>query len=180
MVAEIDPVVTKTAHNEFWLDQTPRIETVVDDARNALRQAARQSFDVIVGDAFHDIVIPPHLVTKEFFQLVASRLKDDGIYLMNVVDHRQEPRLALSILKTLQSAFGKIEVWVSNEPGERATFVLAAIRAATPYASLPSRNNPGVQFLRLSKATLNSYAEGLSAMVLTDDHVPVNRLIGVQ
>ncbi len=180
VVAEIDPVVTRTAQNEFWLDRTPHITTVVDDARNALKRVASQSFDVIVGDAFHDIVIPPHLVTKEFFQLVASRLKDNGIYLMNVVDHRQRPRLALSIFETLQSAFDEVEVWVSNEPGERATFVLAAVRAATPYSLLPSRNSLGVQFIRLSKATLDRYAEGLSAMVLTDDHVPVNRLIGVQ
>ncbi len=180
VVAEIDPIVTTTAVNELWLSRTDRITTVVDDARNALRNAQRGRFDVIIGDAFHDIVVPPHLVTREFFELVASRLKGDGIYLMNVVDHRHRPRLALSIYRTMQQAFERVEMWVSNEPGARSTFVLAAVRAKTPYASIASRNTPGVQFLRLDTADTDKNADKLSAILLTDDHAPVNRLIGVQ
>ncbi|MGI9524607.1 MAG: fused MFS/spermidine synthase, partial [Hyphomicrobiaceae bacterium] len=95
-VAEIDPHVTKAAHAELWLEPSPRIKTVFDDARTALRHTKKGSFDVIIGDAFHDIVVPPHLVTLEFFELTASRLHDTGIYLMNVVDHRRRPRLVLS------------------------------------------------------------------------------------
>ncbi|MGI9522166.1 MAG: fused MFS/spermidine synthase [Hyphomicrobiaceae bacterium] len=179
-VAEIDPVVTQTAHSELWLKKTPRITTLIDDARNALRQSPDRSFDVIVGDAFHDIVIPPHLVTHEFFELVAARLKKDGIYLMTVVDHRHRPRLALSIYRTLQSVLERIEIWVSNEPGVRSTFVLAAVREATPYSTLPSRNSPGVHFLRLERSKIERHAKKISAMVLSDDHAPVDHLIGVQ
>jgi spermidine synthase len=31
-------------------------------------------YDVILGDAFTDVVVPVHLITREFFELAADRL----------------------------------------------------------------------------------------------------------
>ena len=180
-VAEIDPEVTRIAETEFWLGRSDRIATMPEDARTALQKFAPDRFDVIIGDAFHDIVIPAHLVTHEFFVLVRSRLKPNGIYLMNVVDHRLRPRLALSILESMKAALGNVEIWASNEAGARATFVLAGgLQAATPYAALPSRNNPGVRFLRVSPEKLELLSKRVRAMVLSDDYAPVDWLIGVE
>ena len=179
-VAEIDPEVTAIAQARLWLPPTPRIRTLNNDARTALRRSPKAHFDVIIGDAFHDIVVPPHLVTQEFFALIASRLRENGIYLMNVVDHRERPRLALAIYRTLRSAIDNVEIWATNESGKRATFVFAALGKATPYAALPSRNNPGVTFHRLAAADIERLAKRFAVPLLTDDHSPVSRLINVE
>jgi predicted membrane-bound spermidine synthase len=178
-VAEIDPFVTRTAIDELWLKTGDRITPVHRDARVALNQQSAKHFDVIVGDAFHDIVIPPHLVTAEFFALVASRLKADGIYLMNVVDNRNRPRLALSILKSMRNAFPEVEIWHSNDTGKRATYTLAGLRSPTPYANLPARASPGVRFTRIPPERLNALNARLDPIRLTDDYAPIDRLIGI-
>ena len=178
-VAEIDPEVPRTAKNRLWLGEPPNLTTVVADARVALRKSRPNRFDVIIGDAFHDIVIPSHLVTEEFFALVRSRLSERGLYLMNVVDSRRQPRLALSIFRTLQQSMPSVEVWVSNEPGARATLVLAGLPRPTQTAEVPAEMSPGVVFRRLSEAQLGELIAELQPMVLSDDHAPVDRLIGV-
>ena len=179
-VAEIDPAVTKLAHAEMWLPAAVGLRTVHLDARMALQAEPLETFDVIVGDAFHDIVVPPHLVTREFFELAEERLASDGIYLMNIVDHRSHPRLAMSVRATLQKAFPIVELWGTSGTGVRATFVLAALRKATPYAKIPSRASPGVTFVRLDERRLRQWNQRLAPLVLTDDHAPVVALIGVQ
>jgi spermidine synthase len=178
-VAEIDPFVTQTAISELWLETGPRITPLHRDARVALTNEPEKHFDIIVGDAFHDIVGPPHLVTAEFFQLTAARLKADGIYLMNVVDDRDRPRLALSIRRAMLPAYPHVEVWHSNETGERTTFTLAGLARPTPYADLPSRTSPGVRFRPIPRSHLDALSADLKAVLLTDDYAPVDRLIGV-
>ena len=179
-VAEIDPAVTRAAISEMWLKPNDRLRTIHADARIALQNAEAAAFDIIVGDAFHDIVIPPHLVTREFFQLVAARLSKEGIYLMNVVDHQLRPRLALSIWQTMRAAFPNVEVWRSNETGTRTTFVLAAVARPTPAARLATPASPGVAFQRLPGPVLRELAKALRPVMLSDDYAPVDRLIGVE
>ncbi len=181
VVAEIDPAVTRLAQREFWLQLgDERIRPVHEDARVALGRAPERHFDVVVGDAFHDIVIPPHLVTSEFYGLIASRLQADGLYLMNVVDNRAQPRLVLSIAETMRPHFKTVEVWVSNETGGRAIFVLAGMMEPTPYRALRLRVSEEVVFHRLSPEVLRQLGERFTPVVLTDDFAPVDRLIGVE
>jgi spermidine synthase len=84
-VAEIDPIVTETAKQDFWFD--PGRPISVMPMRVWYWPASATTHDVIIGDAFTDIAVPAHLVTREFFELVASRLNPDGVYLMNIIDH---------------------------------------------------------------------------------------------
>ena len=179
-VAEIDPAVSQTAWSEMWLGEARNVRTIIADARVELQRSPAKRYDVIIGDAFHDIVVPPHLVTREFFALVRSRLSPDGIYLMNVVDNLREPRLALSILKSMRSVMSHVEIWASNETGERATFVLAAVPRATPMRTLASKNNANIQFVRLPAGFLKDLSGRLGPIILSDDHAPVDRLIGVE
>ncbi len=180
-VAEIDPAVTRSAIERLWLSPSARLKTIHADARVALnRLDGDAAFDVIVGDAFHDIVVPHHLVTQEFFDVVKSRLATDGIYVMNIVDHRERPRFALSVLATMKEIFQTVELWQSNETGQRATFVLAAVRQPTPSAQLVSRTTPGVIFTRMSENRLHDLRIEAKPITLSDDYAPVDRLIGVE
>jgi spermidine synthase len=75
-------------------------------------------FDVIVGDVFHDVAIPFHLVTRRIRRLVRQRLTPDGLYLMNVVDAFPDPRLIKAIVKTLHRV-PHVDIWMDHVP-ERA------------------------------------------------------------
>lgn len=179
VIAEIDPAVTKVAQRELWLPDDPRLTIHHADARRVLT-LDDSMYDVILGDAFHDIAVPQHLVTEEFFRTVASRLSPAGIYLMNVVDSLSRPRLAYSVAETLARVFPVVEVWRSNDTGERATFVIAAMRKPTPSDRLVSRHQQGLVWRRVATDRRKLLAQRLGAMILTDDFAPVDRLIGVE
>ncbi len=181
-VSEVDPDVTAIAQSRMWVDTNDERLTVVHaDARRSLARLPRAHFDVIVGDAFHDLAVPQHLVTAEFFGLVKERLRaDEGIYVMNVVDRKSSPRLALSVVKTLQQVFPIVELWDLGESGARTTFVVAGLSRPTPYAQIPSRIHNRLQFNRMAPADITRLAAALSPLILTDDYAPVDRLIGVQ
>ncbi len=112
VVAEIDPQVTELARSELWLQPGPAMEIVARDARVAL-DTVDQSFDVIFGDAFRDIAIPAHLVTREFHDLVAAKLTQRGFYVLNVVDNPAAPRLLASLVLTLSQSFVAVEAWAA-------------------------------------------------------------------
>lgn len=181
-VSEIDPAVTRTAIDSFWLAPGPRLEILDEDARRTLlrRPAGAPKFDVILGDAFHDISVPPHLVTREFYELVRANLTDGGIYLMNVIDHPERPRFVVATAMTLRELFPSVEIWASNEPTRRATFIVRAGATPTPRSVIGSRMQPGVAWQRLSPSDIQRLETELSPMVLTDDYAPVDRLLNVE
>lgn len=178
-VAEIDPAVTRIAIDRFWFD--PSAARVLPiDARLALNSDPRR-YDVIVGDAFTDIAVPAHLVTQEFFQLVRSRLTDDGIYVMNVVDHVGRLRALGAITQTLRSVFPVVEIWAETkrpEEGERITFIVLAGQSATETARITTSAPESVQFGRLSSGSVDALLLRTNPPVLTDDYAPIDRLMG--
>lgn len=178
VVAEIDPVVTKLAREQLWFQPTPRIQSVTEDARVALLRARKSRYDVIFGDAFHDIAIPAHLVTDEFHELVAARLVPGGFYALNLVDDPRRPRLLASLVKTLHLRFAAVEIWVSPEDvtgAHRATFILFASQEPS---GLPDRLNassgPPHAWVRIA---LDSIPTERLGILLTDDFAPVDRLL---
>lgn len=182
-VAEIDPEVTRVAKEQLWLPaDADNLRVIHRDARRTLRDeiAAGHRYDVIVGDAFHDIAVPPHLVTEEFYREIRSALKPGGLYVMNVIDNPDRPRLAASVHATLSEVFPSVEVWVSNEPAKRATFVLRAAQSPSPKSFMTSKLQPDLAWQRLSAAQIAAAQRVLKPVVLTDDHAPVDRLIGLE
>jgi spermidine synthase/MFS family permease len=181
-VAEIDPAVTRYAESEFWFKPDPRVEVIHADARRKLAEIDA-TYDVIVADAFHDITVPQHLVTDEFFRLVKSRLNPDGVFLLNIIDNHDAPRLALSLTETLKPIFPVVELWDSREQGTRTTFVIAALPRSTPVARFASRVQPilgrEVSWVRVTEDRYDAMVAAARPLVLTDDYAPVDRLIGV-
>ncbi len=101
-VVDIDQVVVDMVRDHFpllrWLsgqklaDGTPRLRFVVRDARQFIRyDAAREAaagkpYDVVVLDAYTaGSTIPPHLMTREFFEQVAAILDPHGLVMANVI-----------------------------------------------------------------------------------------------
>ena len=178
VVAELDPAVTGVATRRMWVN-TDGMQVIHQDARVALAQFGEQDFDVIIGDVFHDVAVPYHLTTREYVQLVHSRLAPDGVYLMNVVDQYPNPALVKSMYKTLGTVFSSVNIWLEKNPDQshRATYVLAASDRPQMEQELHSRQGLTRIWGNVSGELL---AQGTSLgelPVLTDDFVPVERLV---
>ncbi len=177
-VAEIDPVVTAVAESALWVDASANMTVLERDARVAL-DLDGGTYDVVFGDAFRDIAIPAHLVSREFHDLVAARLSDDGFYIMNVVDNPARPRLLASLVRTLRLSFSDVEAWVALEDmrgARRATFILyAAGRPSGLPRQLPSQEGFARIWAQIDPARMPVQSLGLE---LTDDFAPVDRLLG--
>jgi spermidine synthase len=134
---------------------------------------------VVVGDVFHDVAIPQHLVTREFAGLVAARLAEDGLYAMNVVDTFPDPRLIKAMIKTLGSEFSHVDVWMEGMPdASRVTYVLTASNAMRLPAAVRARWGLQRRWLRVTERLTAIGTPPDRLPVLTDDFAPVERLIG--
>ncbi len=178
-IAEIDPLVTSLARDRMWFEPGANTRTETLDARVALaKENSGQRFDVIFGDAFHDIAIPAHLVSAEFHELVRSRLTPNGFYVLNVVDDPRRPRLLASIVRTLRRDFRAIEVWVAPkyvQRASRATFIVyaSAVETGLPGKVTATHGYPNF-WQRVGIDSLNIAQLGL---ILTDDFAPIDRLL---
>lgn len=177
-VAELDVAVTEMAEQAMYYQ---RRGAIIEhrDARLALMDAQPDSFDVIVGDVFHDISIPYHLLTREYVQLVKSRLSGNGLYTLNVVDAWPDARLAKSILKTLQSEFQYVDIWSDRIPlgPARMTYVISATdKSVMPDKVVAERGIPRT-WQRITRRIIPNEQALVNIPLLTDDYVPVERLI---
>jgi predicted membrane-bound spermidine synthase len=175
-VAELDPMVTLTATEHLYL-RPETMHIVHEDARLALRREPGP-YDVVVGDVFHDVAIPYHLVTREFAALVKSRLAPGGLYTMNVVDTFPDPRLIKALVKTLREEFGQVDVWMEGMPEHpRVTFVLTASDGPRLPETVTARAGFERAWHRVTGKLMEIGTPPDGLPVLTDDYAPVERLI---
>jgi hypothetical protein len=82
------------------------------DARAALRVANPNSLDCVLLDAYaNQFEIPVHLASVEFFSEVASRLRDGGVFAMNIgAAGRGAPFLQDALCGTLSQVFADLRV----------------------------------------------------------------------
>ena len=90
---EINPQVAALATNTslftFIHDSNANVDIVVDDARRALeteRGQGEEKWDVLIIDVYSGDAIPPHMSTKEAFQLYLDRLAPDGVLSLHLTN----------------------------------------------------------------------------------------------
>ncbi len=178
-VAEIDPEVTRMAEDAFWFDAS-QADIWHEDARRALLIRPEARFDIIIGDAFTDVVVPVHLVTREFFELVAARMTPDGSFLMTVIDYEDRLGSLGSIVMTLREIFPVVEVWTQAgqpTPGARMVFAVVAGQVETPVSQFTAPAPDLMAFAALDDRFVQALAAD-RGMILTDDYAPIDRLMG--
>ncbi len=178
-VAEIDPWVTKTVKNHLYYNAS-NINIIHMDARVALGKQRVNSFDVIVGDVFHDISVPYHLTTKEYNKLVKSRLKPGGLYLLNVVDTHPDPLLVKSIHKTLSVDFKHVHILLKQIPdsSKRTTYVITASDTYKPPVKLNAKRGFRLRnWQRVTQQIINNGIAVNRLPVLSDRFAPVEKLV---
>jgi spermidine synthase len=178
--------VTAAARRHLWLDpDLPALEIHHRDARVLLQSLpAVPAFDVVFGDAFHDISVPAHLVTREFHREIARRLTDRGFYVANAVDDGRRPRFVAALARTLATDFAAVEVWAEVEAlsaatagtESRITYVVVAGHRDSGIDRLPASRGIARFWLRLPVDGVLRVA-GDDVPVLTDDFAPVDRLM---
>ncbi len=181
IVSEIDPAVTRAATDHMWFQPHPSIEIIHQDARWILQNQPREPlFDVIVGDAFHDISVPAHLVTAEFASEVAVRLSEYGVYILTIIDNRREPAFLLAQVRTLSESFPAVEVWsdvAQASSGKRLTYLLVASRTPVPVVRMTSGRFPNRVWVRRILTNIAGRLGPTDVPILTDDFAPVDRLL---
>ncbi len=112
-VIEIDPMSEKVAREHF--DLPASVKVIVGDARTETRRLS-EKYDVIVLDAFSGDSPPFHLLTREAFADLKEKLAPDGLVVANIVGgiSGEAARLVSSVVMTLESVFGKTQVFSPN------------------------------------------------------------------
>ena len=169
-------MVTLTAVEHLYLSPEG-MHIAHRDARLALAEETGP-LDVVVGDVFHDVTIPFHLVTREFAALVKEKLRPGGIYAMNVVDSFPDPRLLKAMVKTLRLEFAFVDVWMEGMPEHpRVTFVLTASDGPRLPETVAARQGFERAWHRVTEKLMEIGTPPDALPVLTDDYAPVERLI---
>jgi hypothetical protein len=85
---EIDPVIVGIANNPryftFLKHCMPQQNIVMGDARLTMTKEPKDSFDLLVIDAFSSDAVPVHLMTAEALRLYLDKAKPDGIVLLHI------------------------------------------------------------------------------------------------
>lgn len=147
-IVELEPAAVKAARlfdasTRKVLDD-PRVHLIIGDGRNRLLGISKQ-YDVIVSDP-SDIWVAGtgSLATLEYYRIVASRLKQDGVFAQWVHTHALQPADLELLAATFHAVFPRMEIWMSA-PGN---LVFLGTRDSVPwdYARLKQRFTeiPGV------------------------------------
>lgn len=179
-VAELDPAVAAAARRDFWLGDSPSLTVVTADGRAAMQAVPKgPRFDLVLADAFHDLAMPVHLVTREWHRAVRARLVPGGAYVANVMEDKRQPRFLMALAGTLALDFPVVEVWVemAEAPGRRVTYLVLASDTPTPVGRLASRRGPERGWARLPPEFVAARITAADVPVLTDDYAPVDRLM---
>jgi len=177
-VAELDAAVTDVAEKQLWFKKEG-VNIQHQDARVALASKPGESYDVIVGDVFHDITVPYHLVTVEYMDLIKSRLRSNGIYMMNIVDAYPDARLLKSMYRTLKKPFNNVQIYLEKLPDkpERQTYVIIAGDNLRQQQQVKATKGSSRSWLNVTAVILSSGTPVEELPLLTDDFSPVDRLI---
>lgn len=173
-VAELDREVIRLATKYFGMLASPRLAVHPADGRVFLNRSTGR-FNLIFLDAYRGPFVPFHLLTKEFFQLVKSRLTPDGVVVQNV-----EPSTMVldSAFRTIASVFANVDVFeaagnvvlvgYNGRPLSADELKARAARFTMTYRPL----YPPETLL----ASRRAFSPSPSAKVLTDDFAPVEML----
>lgn len=119
---DIDPNLKKIATKNF----IPKVngEFIAADARLYLRQNSSK-YDVIISDVYSNKnTIPQHLLTKEYFNLVAANLHNKGLAIFNIImDPFLGDKYSSRVDNTIRTAFNNCSVTTIDYSGKRSNVI---------------------------------------------------------
>ena len=169
---ELDPGVIQAAKTYFGIKESARVRYLESDGRVFLNRN-KETYDLILVDAFQGGYVPFHLLTKEFYTLLKQRLAPGGAAAFNVHDIT---KLYASTLLTLRAVFASVHLYPS---GSGEVIMVVTADAAPDAATLESRaaalqQKFGFRFALPALLARRAERPALPGELLTDDFAPVN------
>lgn len=120
---ELDLRVTELARKYFsYLSlSSARVTVIPGDARLSL-QSSRETYDLLVLDAFTSGAIPMHLVTREAFEIYEDRLSPDGLILINISNRLLDLRPFIAALADNRKLAGFTDDCRPDDSGRKEYF----------------------------------------------------------
>src|ERR671910_1357282 len=137
---ELDPEVVDVAYEYFELPRDPRLRVEVEDGRRFLA-ANEGPWDAIVIDAFYSDSIPFHLATREFLELVRSRVAPGGTVSTNIIGavRGSNSRLFRSMLRTYRAVFPTVAIHPVLAAGQRDLEAIRNVILVAGDGAAPSK-----------------------------------------
>jgi spermidine synthase len=176
-VVELDPGVIAAGKTYFGLQETDKVHFIESDGRVYLNRH-KDLYDLILLDAFRELGIPFHLLTKEFDALVKQHLTPGGALAWNIAANT---KLYVSALATLRTIFPTVDVYPAWADAGEVQAIAVATAAPRPSTGDLTRRALALQTQfhfrypltdLVGKRVTEAYSEG--AQVLTDDFAPAD------
>jgi spermidine synthase len=111
-VVDINPDTLKVAKKYFHFKEEGT-RFFFEDARMFVKNCENE-YDIVVLDLFHGDGMPEHITTWEFFQDINKCLSGEGVLLSNIFIGLGDERAKMSLLATINSAFGNVHFFHSR------------------------------------------------------------------
>ena len=174
-VVELDPGVVAAGKNYFGLRETDKLRFIESDGRVYLNRH-KDTYDLILLDAYRELGVPFHMLTREFYTLVKEHLAPGGAVASNVVTNT---KLYLSTLVTLHAVFPTVDVYPAWSQPNEAQAIAVAISAPRPAAERLMQRAIALQTVYRFRYPLPALVDKRvtdldlrGADVLTDDFAP--------
>lgn len=174
---ELDPQIVEVGRRYFDMNE-PNLNVHVADGRTFLR-TTRETYDVVVIDAFQQPYIPFQLTTKEFFEEIKAHLSPRGVVVLNTAHTNTDYRLVQAFVNTMYTVYPSVyrfdvpgsintELVATNSPTTLATFRdnLQRVPGDTLVGRVASEVLPVATVARPEK----------DGTVFTDDRAPIEQL----
>jgi spermidine synthase len=169
---ELDGHLTDIGRRYFDL-HGPHLHTVTADARPFLRRTNHR-YDAIFLDAYRQPYVPFYLATREFFELVRTRLRPGGVVVMNVGHPAGSTTLERALTRTLGMVFPQVR----RDAAEDTNTLLIASAATIEPNRLRASGGLPAELRPTATRTAGRLGPGLrGGEVLTDDRAPVEWLV---
>ncbi|MBI3159237.1 MAG: fused MFS/spermidine synthase [Chloroflexi bacterium] len=177
---EIDARIIQVGQDYFGMTM-PNLNAIAQDGRWGLAHSGFR-YDLIAVDAYRPPYIPWHLTTREFFEVAAEHLTDDGVLVINVGRAPEDRRLIDALVSTLAVVFPSVHVM--DIPYTFNTMVYATVQPtsfddlAVNFNQLALSGNTHPLLLEVISNVL-AHRQPLPVLgePLTDDHAPVEWII---
>jgi predicted membrane-bound spermidine synthase len=177
---ELDPEIVRVGQEYFGMTM-PNLNIIVGDGRPNLERNPNL-YDIIAVDAYRPPYIPPHMTTREFFEICASHLTDNGVLAINSASVPGDRRLINGLATTMGTIFPSI--YTVDIPGSLNTMIFATKQITKPEnftANLVAlSNDPGVHplLIHTMQVTFSNLQSGYeTTSVFTDDHAPIEWIV---
>ncbi len=176
---EIDGEIVAVGREYFGMTM-PNLTVYVEDGRWGLEHSPH-TYDLIAVDAYRPPYIPPHMTTREFFQIAYDHLADDGVLTINVGRAPGDRSLINGLSTTIAAVFPSIHIM--DIPNTLNSIVYASKQPTNAddlmrnYETLTAHSDVHPLLLTAMGSTIVNLQPGYqSTQVFTDDKAPIEWL----